>query len=145
MLVFLPLVCLAALVFGEPCSRMAVQNGRTTVAYPKGCPADDLQPVCDARVLSELALDGQHIHSLPACLAQAKSSLTRALFFNCEFETIPSMLGTFHALRMLSFKGNHLTAIPAHSIAPSLRWLILSANQLACAAELIFRMFYCVV
>lgn len=55
----------------------------------------------------------------------------RALFcYGNRFERLPPALGDCPALSQIGFRRNHLRDIPAESLPPRLRWLILTDNRL---------------
>ena len=79
--------------------------------------------------LEFLNLGGNAISSLPNSMGELRK--LRILFFaNNQFSEIPEVLGSLPSLYMLSFKDNKLHTIPETALAPSIRWLILTGNQL---------------
>ena len=76
-----------------------------------------------------LNLGGNTISSLSNSMGQLKK--LRILFFaNNQFTEIPEVLGSLPSLNMLSFKDNKLHTISETALAPSIRWLILTGNEL---------------
>jgi hypothetical protein len=83
--------------------------------------------------LELLILSNNRLSKLPEDFAKLKK--LKIVFFNQNaFETFPSVLAQCPNLSMISFKSNRLKEIPtgalAGSLAPNLRWLILTDNQL---------------
>jgi hypothetical protein len=80
--------------------------------------------------LVKLNAGGCALSDLPAEIAQCRA-LEIAFFLGNHFRDIPRVLGSLPALRMLSFKSCRLAgAVDPEALAPSLQWLILSANAL---------------
>ena len=79
--------------------------------------------------LEILNLSDNHLTSLPdefACLQKL-----RIVFFNNNnFEELPSVLSHCPNLYMVGFKANKMTTIPENALPSSVRWLILTDNQL---------------
>lgn len=91
-------------------------------------PEEIFLPNC-ADSLEFLNLGGNSLSSLPNAMGNLKK--LRILFFaNNEFTEIPEVLGTLPSLYMLSFKDNKLSTIAEAALAPSIRWLILTGNEL---------------
>ena len=81
-----------------------------------------------ADTLELLDLSGNPISALPddfARFAQLR------IFFasNCAFTTLPRVLGQCPQLEMVGFKACHIADVPADSLPPRLRWLILTDNR----------------
>lgn len=79
--------------------------------------------------LEILNLSGNRLSDLPdelACLYKL-----RILFCSQnDFEHLPEVIGRLPALQMLGFKSNRIATVPAASLPPSLRWLILTDNRI---------------
>ena len=82
-----------------------------------------------AATLEILDISGNHLHELPEWLGHF--SRLRIIFAggNC-FSELPRVLGRMPALEQIGFRANRLTAVPAESLPPTLRWLILTDNAL---------------
>jgi hypothetical protein len=83
--------------------------------------------------LELLVLSNNRLSELPEAFSQLKK--LKIVFFNQNsFETFPTVLAHCPQLSMISFKSNQLKEIPtgslSGSLAPNLRWLILTDNQL---------------
>jgi Leucine-rich repeat (LRR) protein len=90
-------------------------------------PLETLLPFKDT--IEFVNLGGNNLSSLPPELAQFQA--LKILFFaNNQFQSIPTVLGSLPNLYMLSFKSNKLRWIDAESLSTSIRWLILTDNQL---------------
>lgn len=74
-------------------------------------------------------LGGNQISSLPDDI-QEFTSLKILFFASNEFTQIPSVLGRLPKLSMLSFKSNKIGYIPEDSLAPTIKWLILTDNNI---------------
>ena len=82
-----------------------------------------------AEHLEFLNLGGNSISSLPSSMGDLRK--LRILFFaNNQFSELPEVLGSLPSLYMLSFKDNKLQTISETALAPSIRWLILTGNEL---------------
>ena len=79
--------------------------------------------------LEILDLSNNRLSSLPDAFEQLQN-LKIAFFTNNEFEAFPEVLARCPKLSMVSFKGNKLKTISERALAPSIRWLILTNNQL---------------
>lgn len=79
--------------------------------------------------LEILDLSNNHLHRLPASFAKLHK-LKIAFFTRNQFETFPGILRDCPRLSMVSFKGNALQHIPEGVLSPTIRWLILTDNQL---------------
>lgn len=98
----------------------------------RGCGLTELPPevLALADTLEVLDLSNNALTTLPEDLA----TLTRlhTLFASSNrFERLPPMLGRLPRLDTLGFKANRITQVPAQALAPTLRWLILTDNQVA--------------
>lgn len=79
--------------------------------------------------LEILNLTNNQLKSLPdefACLQK----LRIAFFSNNCFEEVPSVLSHCPNLSMVGFKSNQITTIAEHALPLSVRWLILTDNQI---------------
>jgi len=82
-----------------------------------------------ADTLEILDLSGNHLSSLPDDLW--KLSKLRILFCsNNNFTRLPDILGKCSQLSMVGFKANKINHVSAASLGKSLRWLILTDNQI---------------
>lgn len=82
-----------------------------------------------ADTLELLDLSGNHLTTLPADFA--RFAKLRVLFAsNNPFTQLPPVLGQLPELDMVGFKACHITDVPANSLPPRLRWLILTSNRL---------------
>ncbi|QKG53401.1 leucine-rich repeat-containing protein kinase family protein [Hymenobacter sp. BRD67] len=82
-----------------------------------------------ADTLEILNLSGNRLSALPPDL----SRLHRLQILFCsdnQFTTVPEVLGRCPKLSMVGFKANKIRTLPAASLPPALRWLILTDNQL---------------
>lgn len=98
----------------------------------RGCGLTELPPevLALADTLEVLDLSNNALATLPEGLA----TLTRlhTLFASSNrFERLPPMLGRLPRLDTLGFKANRIAQVPAQALAPTLRWLILTDNQVA--------------
>lgn len=83
-----------------------------------------------AETLETLDLSGNKLSSLPDDLHRLKK--LRVLFCSDNlFTELPAVLGQFERLSMIGFKANRISHVPATSLPHSLRWLILTDNQIA--------------
>jgi hypothetical protein len=81
-----------------------------------------------ADTLEILDLSGNALSSLPDGLPR----LTKLRIIFCSinrFTVLPAVLGECTQLRMIGFKSNRIRHVPATSLPPSLRWLILTDNE----------------
>lgn len=82
-----------------------------------------------ADTLELLDLSGNPISALPDDFAR----LTQLRIFfasNCAFTRLPHVLGRCPQLEMVGFKACEITEVPADSLPPRLRWLILTDNRI---------------
>jgi Protein tyrosine and serine/threonine kinase/Leucine rich repeat len=82
-----------------------------------------------AESLEVLDLSNNHLKFLPSDFAKL-SKLKAAFFINNEFEEIPEIVAQCPHLDILGFKSNRIQSIRDQALSPSLRWLILTDNQL---------------
>ncbi|MDD4928792.1 MAG: leucine-rich repeat-containing protein kinase family protein [Gallionella sp.] len=83
-----------------------------------------------ADTLEILNLSGNALSTLPDDLAR----LTRLRVIFCsdnQFTRLPEVLGQCASLDMVGFKANKISHVPASSVSPALRWLILTDNRLS--------------
>ncbi len=77
--------------------------------------------------LEILNLSGNRLTHLPEDLPRLHR--LRVIFCSDNlFETLPEVLGACPALSMVGFKANRIRRVPAQSLPPALRWLILTDN-----------------
>lgn len=82
-----------------------------------------------ADTLEILNLSGNQLRILPDNLSRL--SKLRILFCSDNpFEHLPPSLGDCPQLSMIGFKSNQIASVPAESLPPNLRWLILTDNRL---------------
>ncbi len=87
-----------------------------------------------ADTLEVLNLSGNQLDSLPADLSRLRK--LRILFCSDNpFTEVPECLGDCPQLEMVGFKANRIRHLPADSLPPALRWLILTDNQLQALPE----------
>jgi hypothetical protein len=80
--------------------------------------------------LEVLNLSGNALSTLPDDLSRLHQ--LRVLFCSDNrFTRLPEVLSSCEQLEMVGFKSNSISEVPAEAIAPSLRWLILTDNQIA--------------
>jgi hypothetical protein len=83
-----------------------------------------------ADTLEVLNLSGNKLAALPADLGR----LHRLQVIFCsdnQFTAVPEVLGSCPQLSMIGFKANKIRTLPAAALPPTLRWLILTDNELA--------------
>lgn len=97
----------------------------------RGCGLTELPPevLALAGTLEVLDLTGNRLSSLPATLAQL-TKLHTLFASNNRFTVLPPVLGQLPVLDTLGFKANRIAEVPAVSLSPSLRWLILTDNDI---------------
>ena len=82
-----------------------------------------------ADTLEELDLSGNQLSHLPDDLPRLTA--LRVLFCSSNrFTELPAVLGRCRQLNMVGFKANQICHVPSAALAPSLRWLILTDNQI---------------
>ena len=82
-----------------------------------------------ADTLEVLDLSGNELSELPADMGRL--SKLRVLFCsNNPFTVLPDVLGDLQLLDIVGFKANKITTVPARSLNPNIRWLILTDNQI---------------
>jgi hypothetical protein len=82
-----------------------------------------------ADTLEVLDLSGNALTALPDDLARLHR-LRIVFCSNNQFTELPAVLGQCPQLRMLGFRANRIRSVPAAALPPSLRWLVLTDNQL---------------
>ena len=83
-----------------------------------------------AETLEVLNLSGNALAVLPDDLPRLHR--LRVLFCSDNrFAEVPAVLGRCAALEMVGFKANQIRKLPGAALPPTLRWLILTDNQLA--------------
>ncbi|WP_169726559.1 leucine-rich repeat-containing protein kinase family protein [Piscinibacter gummiphilus] len=97
----------------------------------RGCSLAELPPevLTLAGTLEVLDLTGNQLSSLPPALAQL-TKLHTLFASNNRFTVLPPVLGQLPVLDTLGFKANRIAEVPAESLSPSLRWLILTDNRI---------------
>lgn len=84
--------------------------------------------------LEILDLSGNQLSTLPADLP--RFTKLRILFASGNpFTELPAVLGQMPQLEMLGFKACQISRVPAQSLPPRLRWLILTDNRLQALPE----------
>jgi hypothetical protein len=79
--------------------------------------------------LEVLNLSGNALDTLPDDLHRLHK--LRVLFCSDNrFTTLPEAIGQCHGLDIVGFKANRIRTVPSASLPPSLRWLILTDNQI---------------
>jgi len=96
------------------------------------CGLDELPPQLLelADTLQSLDLSGNALHRLPDDFHR----LHRLQVLFCSdnpFTELPAVLGRCAALGLIGFKANRIQCVPPQSLPPTLRWLILTDNQIA--------------
>ena len=82
-----------------------------------------------ADTLELLDVSGNQLDALPHELQRLRR--LRILFAsNNRFTTLPAVLGACPQLEMVGFKSNAIADVPAESLPPRLRWLILTDNAI---------------
>ncbi|MGF1736831.1 leucine-rich repeat-containing protein kinase family protein [Photobacterium satsumensis] len=79
--------------------------------------------------LEILDLSNNQLSSMPAALSQLHK-LKIVFASNNHFESLPEVLGQCPELEMVGFKSNKIKQVPANSLPPKLRWLILTNNEI---------------
>ena len=84
-------------------------------------------PVADS--LEVLNLSGNALSELPSELPRLRK--LKVLFCSDNrFTRVPEVVGQCESLTMVGFKSNAVRELPAASLPPRLRWLILTDNKL---------------
>ncbi|MGF6349424.1 leucine-rich repeat-containing protein kinase family protein [Variovorax sp. W2I14] len=79
--------------------------------------------------LETLNLSGNALDALPDDLARLGK--LRVLFCSDNrFTALPESIGGCHGIDIVGFKANRIAHVPAAALPPSLRWLILTDNQI---------------
>jgi hypothetical protein len=87
-----------------------------------------------ADTLEVLNLSGNALHSLPDWLPELPH--LKVLFCSDnQFKRVPEVVGACPQLSMVGFKSNQITEVPASSLPPALRWLILTGNRIEVLPE----------
>jgi hypothetical protein len=82
-----------------------------------------------ADTLEILDLSGNALSSLPDDLPRLHK--LRIIFCSDNrFTELPAVLGACAALTMVGFKANRIRTVPAASLPPQLRWLVLTGNEI---------------
>ena len=82
-----------------------------------------------ADTLEILDLSGNALSALPHDLARLHQ--LRIIFCsNNQFTELPAVLGQCPHLTMIGFRANQICSVPAASLPPALRWLVLTDNQI---------------
>ncbi len=79
--------------------------------------------------LEVLDLSNNALKSLPDDFGRLKN-LKAVFFVNNEFEEIPEVLAQCPQLSIIGFKSNQIRHISDQALSPTLRWLILTNNQI---------------
>ncbi|MBF7097949.1 hypothetical protein EQ875_02269 [Photobacterium damselae subsp. damselae] len=82
-----------------------------------------------AETLEVLDLSGNQLNAFPAEFAQL-TKLKIVFASNNPFTTLPEVLGRCPNLEMIGFKSCAIKEVPANSLPPKLRWLILTDNNI---------------
>ena len=110
------------LTTSNPAHRRQVKLQDNLTAFPA-----DLYQLADT--LEILDLSNNQLTSLPDDLT--RFTKLRILFAsNNPFTALPRVLGQMPQLEMLGFKACQIRDVPADSLPPQLRWLILTDNQI---------------
>ncbi len=87
-----------------------------------------------ADTLEMLDLGGGSLTELPDDMGRLHK--LRVLFCSHnKFQRLPPALGDCGSLSQISFRGTGLREIPSEALPPSLRWLILTDNQIECLPD----------
>lgn len=104
----------------------------TTRLDLRGCHLTELpsEVLALADTLEVLDVSNNALHTLPEGLSRL-SKLHTLFASNNQFTKLPSVVGRLPALDTMGFKANQIAEVPAASLAPTLRWLILTDNRIA--------------
>lgn len=111
----------------------ALNSGKLKGVKQLNLEAEDLHTVPEAvfelsDTLEILSLNNNQLTNLPGDLKRLKK--LKILFCsNNPFTELPVVLGQCPALEMIGFKACNIKHVPAGSLPPKLRWLILTNNQ----------------
>jgi Leucine-rich repeat (LRR) protein len=75
-------------------------------------------------------LGGNDLSELPKEMISF-TKLKILFFAQNRFTKVPEQLGSLPSIRMLSFKSNQVIEVAENSLSPSLKWLILTDNQIS--------------
>lgn len=78
----------------------------------------------------KLDLYGAALSSLPHSLPNVLPNLSIFFCMKNKFTIMPAVIGQCRQLQMVSFKSNRITYIEPEALAPQMRWLILTDNQI---------------
>jgi hypothetical protein len=114
---------LTALLAGE-------LQGATTLDL-RGCGLQALpsEVLSLADTLQSLDVSGNALDALPDGLALC-TRLHTLFASNNRYTQLPPVLGKLPQLDTLGFKANQIVEVPARSLSPTLRWLILTDNRI---------------
>jgi hypothetical protein len=82
-----------------------------------------------ADTLEVLNLSGNRLAALPPGLGRLRK-LEVLFCSDNQFAAVPEVLGDCPQLNMVGFKANQIRTVPVAALLPTLRWLILTDNQL---------------
>lgn len=104
----------------KPSNRLALNCGLTE--FPV-----EILDLADS--LEILDLSNNRLNSLPDDFGRL-TNLKAAFFFNNQFEEIPEVLAQCPHLSVIGFKSNQIRSVSAAALSPTVRWLILTDNQI---------------
>jgi hypothetical protein len=104
----------------KPSNRLALNCGLTE--FPV-----EILDLADS--LEILDLSNNRLNSLPDDFGRL-TNLKAAFFFNNQFEEIPEVLAQCPQLSVIGFKSNQIRWVSASALSPTIRWLILTDNQI---------------
>ncbi len=102
----------------------------------RGCGLEELpsEVLSLAATLQVLDVSDNALSRLPESFAQLRQ--LRVLFASQNaFTSLPAILGRCPALQLIGFKANRIHGVPAAALPSSLRWLILTDNQIETLPE----------